>query len=188
MKRVRLDIGAVAASAEDGGSFTFFLYREGMDRCLPVPLTPPQMHSVLSNFKQLPQNGVSVHSLLAKVAQDYRIELLEVSIVKPEESECGENNGFMSELLFFDGETEVRELAGFVDGIILSRSFSSPIYISEELMEKYSTDIDSHSKDVLDREAVLKRLKEELQEAINNEEYERASEISRKIENIKNKK
>ena len=187
MKRVRLDIGAVAASPEDGGSFTFFLYREGMERCLPVPLTPPQMHSVLSNFKQLPQNTVSVHSLLAKVIQDYRIELLEVSIVKSEDVEYGENNGFMSELLFFDGETEVKELAGFVDGIILSKSFSCPIYISEELMDRYATDIDSQSKDLLDKETVLKKLKEEMQEAINNEEYERASEISRKIENIKNK-
>lgn len=54
-------------------------------------------------------------------------------------------------------------------------------------MDRYATDIDSQSKDLLDKESVLKKLKEELQEAINNEEYERASEISRKIENIKNK-
>ena len=70
MRRVRLDIGAVAASPEDGGSFTFFLYREGMDKCLPVPLTPPQMHSVLSYFKQLPDSTLSIHSLLTRVLQD----------------------------------------------------------------------------------------------------------------------
>ena len=50
MKRVRLDIGALAASAEGGGSFTFFLYREGLDKCLPVPLTPPEMHAMLSPY------------------------------------------------------------------------------------------------------------------------------------------
>lgn len=187
MKRVRLDIGAVAASAEDGGSFTFFLYREGMDKCLPVPLTPPQMHSILSYFKQLPDSELSIHSLFTRVLQDYRIELLEVSIVKSEE-EAAENNGFVSELLFFDGDKEIKELAGFVDGIILSKNFSCPIYISEQLMEQYAQRIDSQSKDLLDKEALLKKLGEELQDAINKEEYEKASELSRRMENLKKSK
>ena len=187
MKRVRLDIGAVAASAEDGGSFTFFLYREGMDKCLPVPLTPPQMHSILSYFKQLPDSALSIHSLFTRVLQDYRIELPEVSIVKSEE-EAAENNGFVSELLFFDGDKEIKELAGFVDGIILSKNFSCPIYISEQLMEQYAQRIDSQSKDLLDKEALLKKLGEELQDAINKEEYEKASELSRRMENLKKSK
>ena len=55
-------------------------------------------------------------------------------------------------------------------------------------MERYSKGIDIQSKDVLDKEALLNRLKEELQEAINNEEYEKASEISKRIESIKNNK
>ena len=193
MKRVRLDIGALAASPEDGGSFTFFLYREGMDKCLPVPLTPPQMHSVLSNFKQLPDNTISVHTLFTRTLQEFRVELLEVTIVRADQNESDgvpaqENQGFMSELLLFDGEREVRQFAGFVDGIILSRNFSCPIYISEELMEKYARSIDSQSQDVLDKETILRKLKEELQEAINNEEYERASQISKRIEKIKKQK
>ncbi len=188
MRRVRLDIGAVAASPEEGGSFTFFLYREGMDKCLPVPLTPPQMHSILSNFKQLPGSLISMQSLFAGVLQEYRIELLEVSIIKSDEEEAQENNGFVSELLFFDGDKEIRQMAGFVDGIILSKSFSCPIYISEELLERYARGIDMESKDVLDKEALLNRLKDELQEAINNEEYEKASEISKRIESIKKNK
>ncbi|MBR5857091.1 MAG: bifunctional nuclease family protein [Bacteroidales bacterium] len=186
MRRVRLDIGAVAASPEEGGSFTFFLYREGMDRCLPVPLTPPQMHSILSNFKQLPGSSISMQSLFAEVLQQYRIELLEVSIVRSEDESAQENNGFVSELLFFDGDKEIKQVAGFVDGIILSKSFSCPIYISEELLERHAKGIDVQSKDLLDKESLLNRLKEELQEAINNEEYERASEISKRIESIKN--
>lgn len=180
MKRIRLDIGALAASPQDGGSFMFFLYREGMDRCLPVPLTPPEMHAALSNFKQ-DADGVSVHSVFSGVLQQYRIELLEVMIIR-------EGDGFLSELLFFDGEREIRQVAGFVDGIILSKQFGAPIYIAEELMEKYSTGIDSYSKDVLNSEATLDKLKEALQQAINNEEYERASQISKQIEALKKNK
>jgi bifunctional DNase/RNase len=186
MRRVRLDIGAVAASPEEGGSFTFFLYREGMDRSLPVPLTPPQMHSILSNFRQIPGASISMQSLFSEVLQEYRIELLEVSIVKSYEEDAQENDGFVAELLFFDGDKEIRKIAGFVDGIILSKSFSCPIYISEELLDRYAREIDLQSKDVLDKETLLSRLKDELQQAINNEEYEKASAISKRIESIKN--
>ncbi len=179
MKRIRLDIGALAASPEDGGSFMFFLYREGMDRCLPVSLTPPEMHAVLSNFK-MDANEVSVHSVFSKVVQKYRIELLEVEIIRDDSK-----NVFFTELLFFDGESEVREIAGFIDGVILSKQFGAPIYISEELMEKYSQGMDDYSKDVLDAETLLKKLNEELVQAIDNEEYERAAEITKRIEKLK---
>ena len=36
MKRIRLDIGALTASPKEGGKFLFFLYKENMDRCLPI--------------------------------------------------------------------------------------------------------------------------------------------------------
>ncbi|MBE6227079.1 MAG: hypothetical protein E7121_08320 [Bacteroidales bacterium] len=191
MKRVRLDIGALAASAEDGGSFTFFLYREGLDKCLPVPLTPPEMHAMLSNFKQ-EREELTIQRVFSKVLQEYRVELLEVAIIRRDELadgvETGQeetDGGFLSELLLFDGEREIRQVAGFADGIILSKQFGAPIYIAEALMDKYAKGMDSYSKDVLDSEAMLKNLKEALQEAIANEEYERASQISRQIEELK---
>ncbi len=194
MKRIRLDIGALAASPQDGGSFMFFLYREGMDRCLPVSLTPPQMHAVLSNFK-VDSTDISLHGAFSRIMQQYRIELLEVSIVRddniPDEELLMEQGpekrvvgGFLAELLLFDGESEVRELVDFIDGVILSKQFGAPIYIAEELMDKYAKSIDTYSRDVLDGEALLKKLKEELQSAINNEEYERAAEISKRIEKL----
>ena len=119
------------------------------------------------------------------------MELLEVSIIANDQANGqgegteSENGVFLSELLFFDGEREIRELAGFADGIILSKQFGAPIYIAEELMEIYATGIDAFSKDVLDSEAMLKKLKEALREAIGNEEYERASQISKQIEQLR---
>ena len=186
MKRVRLDIGALAATPEDGGSFTFFLYREGLDKCLPVPLSPPEMHAMLSNFKHDGSEN-TIQKVFSKVLQEYRIELLEISIVNNEQQEEDSANRFLSELLFFDGEREIKQIAGFTDGIILSKQFGAPIYIAEELMEKYATGIDAFSKEVLDSETMLKKLKEALQDAIANEEYEKASKISKQIEKLKAK-
>ena len=101
MKRIRLDIGALTASPEDGGSFMFFLYREGMDKSLPVKLSPPDMHAVLSNFNKQEGGGTTIHTLFSSTLQQFRIELLEVTVTKE-----NDEAPFTCELLLFDGEKE----------------------------------------------------------------------------------
>ncbi|MEF9930975.1 MAG: DUF151 domain-containing protein [Bacteroidales bacterium] len=181
MKRVRLDIGALTASPEDGGSFMFFLYREGMDICLPVPLTPPDMHAVLSNFKKIPDDIISTQELFSITLKDFRIELLEVSVVRD-----SKNKDFIANLLLFDGEKEVIKEASFIDGIILAKSFACPIYISEELMQEYSTTMELFSNEVVKTESHLVKLKEQLKEAINSEDYEKATLLSKEIAKFDN--
>lgn len=176
MKRIRLDIGALSASADSGGSFMFFLYREGMDLCLPVPLTPPDMHAILSNFQKLPTDGVSVQEVFYSTLQDFRVELLEVTVIRDKEDEK-----FLTNLLFFDGEKEVLKGASFVDGLILAKNFGCPIYILEELMDKFSTTMDLFSNDIVKTESRLVRLKEDFQEAMSREDYETAAVLSREI-------
>ena len=184
MKRIRLDIGALTASPDNGGSFMFFLYREGMNKCLPVKLSPPDMHAVLANFNQ-PQQvpGITVHGLFLSTLQKYRIELLEVIVVRDEE-----NDSFATQLLFFDGEKEVMQQAGFIDGIILAKSFACPIYTDEALMDKYSSTIDIVSEKIVKKETHLQKLKEELAKAVAAEDYERAAEINKAIGELSQEK
>lgn len=176
MKRIRLDIGALTASAGDGGNFMFFLYREGMDICLPVPLTPPDMHAILSNFKKISSEAVSVQSVFYSTLQDFRIELLEVTVIRDDE-----NENFLTNLLFFDGEKEVVKGASFADGLILAKNFGCSIYISEELMDQYSTTIELFSSEIVKTESHLTRLKEQFREAISKEDYETAAILSKGI-------
>ncbi|MEG0378628.1 MAG: DUF151 domain-containing protein [Bacteroidales bacterium] len=176
MKRIRLDIGALTASASDGGNFMFFLYREGMDLCLPVPLTPPDMHAILANFQKLSSDGVSVQDVFYSTLQEFRVELLEVTVIRDEEDEK-----FLANLLFFDGEKEVLKGASFVDGLILAKNFGCPIYILEELMDKYSTTMDLFSNEIVKTESRLVRLKEEFKEAVSKEDYETAAVLSKEI-------
>ncbi len=180
MKRIRLDIGALTASPDNGGSFMFFLYREGMNKCLPVKLSPPDMHAVLANFNQ-PQMtpGITVHGVFLQVLQQYKIELLEVTVLRNDQ-----DNIFETELLLFDGEKEVKQIAGFIDGVILAKSFACPIYTDEELMEKYASTIDIVSEKIVKKEIHLQKLKEELEKAVSAEDYERAAEIKKAIEDI----
>lgn len=179
MKRVRLDIGAITASPDDGGSFMFFLYWEAMNRCLPIALTPPDMHAVLSNFKKMPEDIISVQELFSSTLKDFRIELLEVTVIRKDET-------FITQLLFFDGEKEVVKTASFIDGVIMAKNFSCAIYISEELMEKHSTTMDFFPDKAVKTESYLGKLKEQLNEAVNSEDYERAALLSKEIEKFEN--
>jgi bifunctional DNase/RNase len=178
MKRIRLDIGALTASPHDGGSFMFFLYREGMDRCLPVKLSPPDMHAVLSNFNQTQsqENGPTVHNLFVSALQQFRIELLEVTVIRDEEADA-----FACQLLLFDGEKEVQMKSGFIDGVILAKIFACPIYTDEQLMEKYASEIDIVSEKIVKKEIHLQKLREELANAIAAEDYEKAAKINKAI-------
>lgn len=179
MKRIRLDIGALTASPEDGGSFMFFLYREGMDKCLPVKLSPPDMHAVLSNFNRQDDQGGTVHNLFCNTLQQFRIELLEVIVIRDDERGC-----FACELLLFDGEKEIRQYGSFIDGVILAKQFACPIYTDEQLMEKYASAIDIVSEKIVKKEIHLQKLKEELANAISSEDYERAAQISKAIDEL----
>jgi bifunctional DNase/RNase len=110
------------------------------------------MHAVLSNFNQQePHHTPTVHNLFVSTLQQFRIELLEVTVTRDDEHDC-----FACELLMFDGEKEVRRTSGFIDGVILAKIFACPIYTNEELMEKYASgfhvkaDTTSQEKNLLD--------------------------------------
>lgn len=181
-KRIKLDIGAITASPKEGGNFVFFLYRSGMDKCLAVPLTPPDMHAVLANFKQLSDEGIQIHNVFANVLREYRIEVLEIVIVKE-----SEKSDFSSELLLFDGEKEFKTKAGFADGIIMAKIFGSPIYATSDLMEKYATVPDEVHKGIFNNGSIEQKLKMQLEEAVKAEDYEKAEKINNKINFLKNK-
>jgi bifunctional DNase/RNase len=123
--------------------------------------------------------GITVHGVFQSVLQQYRIELLEVTVIRNDGNEA-----FETELLLFDGEKEVKQIAGFIDGVILAKSFACPIYTDEALMEKYASTIDIVSEKIVKKEIHLQKLKEELEKAVTAEDYERAAEIKKAIEDI----
>lgn len=176
MRRIRLDIGALTASPENGGSFMFFLYREGMNKCLPVKLTPPDMHAVLSNFNNNTKPESTIHAVFVNSLREFRIEMLEMLVTRDEQEGV-----FTAELLLFDGEREIRKSCGFIDGVIMAKVCACPIYIDEQMMEKYSTTIDIVSEKIVKKEIHLQKLKEELANAVAAEDYERAAQINKAI-------
>lgn len=178
-ERIRLNIGALTTSKIDGGSFMFILYRETMDRSLSVTLSPAETHAVLSNFSNSTKDDTT-HTLLFSILNSYRIELLDVDIIRD-----NEKDGFLSEIHLFDGEKNLQIATTFIDGVILAKKFACPIYIMEDVWNKFSTKVNKLTKGANEVERSLELLKNELATAIENEEYERAAKINKIIGKIK---
>ena len=182
-KRIRLTLGALTTSPQESGSFAFFLYQDRSDRCIVISLTPPQMHAMFVNLKDDANSEFEVHSVFERVLREYRIELLEIEIVKREGA-----NEFMSEILLFDGEREVKKQIAIVDGIILAKKFDAPLYISSKLMDECSVTVNTPYNIQLKGEEKKDRLAHLLElfnYAIDREDYERASVINCEIEALK---
>ena len=68
--------------------------------------------------------------------------------------------------------------------MILAKAFACPIYIDEELMERFSSQIDLVSEKIVKKEIHMQKLKEELSNAIAAEDYERAAKIKKAMEEL----
>jgi len=175
-QKIKLDIGALTASERDGGNFVFFLYKAGIDKCIAVPLAPPEMHAVLSNFNKIDGDAVSIQNVFANVLKEYGIELLEVNITKEKQEK------FSADILLSDGNKRILQRCSFADGVIMAKVCGCPIYATNELMEKYAIDGNSIKSEFIASDIILKQLKSELANAVEVEDYEKAAFLSKKID------
>jgi len=128
-------------------------------------------------------------------AKSFGIELLEVSIYRLEEGV------FYSNLLCFDGEKEVTIDARTSDAIALALRFKCPIFTTDDIIEKAGIVLDpeeddpnkivpptpapSHNPKSAEtnayRNLALNELEALLDEAIRNEDYEKAAQVKAEI-------
>ena len=185
-KRIRLTVGALTATPQDGGKFTFFLCQEEGNKCIVISLDPPQMHTMLLNFKESERGeSFTIHSVFEKILKSYRIELMEISVAHDDAI-----NEFYADLLFYDGEKEVKERLSVADGIILAKKFAAPLYISEFLMDKWGIKMDLPEMEIMKKEMAdeIELLEESLKRAVDEENYEKAAVINREIEKLRKSK
>ncbi len=187
MKKVRLDVGALASVNGKNNNFIFFLCEKESDVGIPIELSPNQIYTVLTNFDKVPEKSITSQQLITNILGCFNIELLEVEIIRDREA-----NIFVSKLLLFNGDKEVVDVASAVDGAILAKKFEAPIYISDEELKEFAVDIsvfaNNEKAENIGLLEDLNILERQLKEAIDNEEYERAAIIKEELNkrNIKN--
>lgn len=186
MQKIRLNILGLSVSQTQSGAYALVLAEENGERRIPIIIGPVEAQAIAIQLEGLKPPRPLTHDLFKNMALAFDIALLEVTIYKLEEGI------FYSELLCEMEGKEVRIDSRTSDAVALALRFRCPIYTTEEILKKSGIvldleDEDSPVRNVQDNEHSTEpdkstysqysasELNEMINEAIQNEDYEKAS-------------
>lgn len=197
MERVKLEVLGLSYSQTQAGAYALILAVENSEQRIPIIIGGFEAQSIAIQLENLVPPRPLTHDLMFEFAKSYGILLKEVLIYKLEE-------GVFYSSLYFDngGKTKIID-ARTSDAVALALRFNVPIFTTKDIVEKAGIII-KLSKEKEEGESVnevktesskkqydkdisklnVKELEDLMQQAIENEDYERASfirdEINRK--------
>ncbi|MCF6364673.1 MAG: bifunctional nuclease family protein [Bacteroidales bacterium] len=194
MKKIRLKIAGLSYSQTRHGAYALILEEEDGNRRLPVIIGTSEAQSIAIQLEGLKPFRPLTHDLFVNMANSFRIEVVEVNIVKLEEGI------FYSEIICKKEHTKIKIDSRTSDAIAIALRFHAPIFVKESIIDKAGMMINEDiqktssepSKDKSDEKRDYKslsdkELKKMMQEAINNEDYETASKIRDELKKRKEK-
>lgn len=194
MQKIKLNILGLSVSQTQSGAYALVLAEEGGDRRLPIIIGPVEAQAIAIQLEGLKPPRPLTHDLIKNLAIAFDIALLEVVIHKLEEGI------FFSELLLEMEGKEVRVDSRTSDAVALAIRFRCPIYTSEDILHKAGIVLDiseeQSAREHFDERHLglgksiyenytLTDLENLLGEAIQNEDYEKASLIRDEIKRRK---
>jgi uncharacterized protein len=192
MGKVKLNVLGISYSQTQSGAYALVLSEEEGKRRIPIIIGGFEAQSIAIQIEGLTPPRPLTHDLFLNFAKSYSVELIEVQIYKLEEGV------FFSKLHCDNGKKEVYIDARTSDAIALALRFKCPIYTTEEIIEKAGIilEFDGNEEEVekvpppekkenydssLFGKMSLSELKTILDEAVLNEDYEKASKIRDEI-------
>jgi bifunctional DNase/RNase len=193
MGKVKLNVLGISYSQTQSGAYALVLSEEDGKRRIPIIIGGFEAQSIAIQIEGLTPPRPLTHDLFLNFAKSFNIEILEVQIYKLEEGV------FFSKLHCDNGKKEVYIDARTSDAIALALRFKCPIYTSEEIIEKAGIILEFDGTDEEIEKAAasaekkekydstlfgkmsLSELKTILDEAVLNEDYEKASKIRDEI-------
>lgn len=194
MKKIRLEIIGLSYSQTQTGAYALVLCEEGGNRRLPIIIGGFEAQAIAIELEKMTPSRPLTHDLFKSFANSFNIDVQEVIIYNMVEGI------FYAKLICNDGEQAVEIDARTSDAIALAVRFNCPIYTYEFIlsssgivMEETNEDGDEQSEKVVTTPESLSvaggefsgisldELKELLNTAIDEENYERASRIRDEI-------
>ncbi len=195
MQKIRLNILGLSVSQTQSGAYALVLSEEIGDRRIPIIIGPVEAQAIAIQLEGLKPPRPLTHDLIKNIALAFEIALLEVTIYKLEEGI------FYSELLCEMNGKEIRVDSRTSDAVALALRFKCPIYTTEDILSKAGIVLEPEDKDLPDPATLepkaeptgsspfahytMQELEEMLNEAVQNEDYEKASVIRDEIHNRK---
>ena len=197
MQKIRLNILGLSVSQTQSGAYALVLAEENGERRIPIIIGPVEAQAIAIQLEGLKPPRPLTHDLIKNMAMAFDIALLEVTIYKLEEGI------FYSELLCEMNGKEINIDSRTSDAVALALRFRCPIYTTEEILKKSGIILDLENEDSPVRnmsnnddfgeadvstyaQYSAKELNEMINDAIQHEDYEKASIIRDEL--IKRKK
>lgn len=204
MSKIRLNVLGISYSQTQTGAYALVLAEEAGKRRIPIIVGGFEAQAIAIQLEGLKPPRPLTHDLFLNFSKTFKIDLIEVTVYKLEEGV------FFSKLTCDDGKNIVEIDARTSDAIALALRFKCPIFTTEEIMQRAGIILDfdkeaakkpapkseSKEQDIKvenkpQREELksirMQELKSMLDDAIKDENYERASLIRDEINRRKKK-
>lgn len=198
MDKVKLSVLGLSYSETQSGAYALVLAEEEGERRIPIIIGAFEAQAIAIELEGLKPPRPLTHDLFLHLANSFKIKLKEVNIFKLEEGV------FYSNLILIYEKSETIIDSRTSDAIALALRFKCPIYTTKEVIDKsgiiieFSKDSENDkdlSNDIQFNKSneklksgksifskyTLKELETMLQDAISNEDYEKASSIRDEI-------
>jgi uncharacterized protein len=191
MDKIKLNVLGISYSQTQSGAYALVLTEEEGDRRIPIIVGGFEAQSIAIQLEGLHPPRPLTHDLFLSFSKSFSIKLLEVNIYKLEEGV------FYSKLTCDNSKKKIEIDARTSDAIALALRFKCPIYTTEDIMNRSGIVIDfdkdpkssspgAEKKHETKKKSTLgnydlDELNKMLEEAVMNEDYEKASEIRDEI-------
>ncbi len=194
MEKIKLEILGLSPSSSQTGSFALVLGEEYGPRRLPIIIGMFEAQAIAIEIEKIEPNRPMTHDLFKSFARTFQYTVTEISITDIKEGV------FFAKIHCSDGIKEVSIDARPSDAIAIGLRFNVPIYTSEHVLSEAGISVNEthRSEEELEqptgtnaskksfgeklRDNPLEELNKMLQEALDNEEYEKAAKIRDEIE------
>ncbi len=198
MEKIRLEILGLSSSQSQVGSFALVLGETDGHRRLPIIIGGFEAQAIALEIENIKPNRPMTHDLILSITQSFEIGLQEVVI-----SDLREGVFYSKLVMFIDGDMKEID-ARPSDAIAVAVRYKAPIYTYEHILREAGIVIkDSDSPGSSEPAAVveeaaeeqpasaaagkaqmIKKLTQQIEEAIAREDYERAAKLRDQINKL----
>lgn len=180
MTYVEVHLLQISSSHAQTDSCVLALGREGMDSAVPIVIGLMEAHSIVISCQSDPLKRPSTHLLLQNVLDELGIELTHVSIDRFEEGV------FYASLHLSDGFNKKVVDSRTSDAVTLAILHKAPIMMSLDVWNDTSAPCEAFGiKKGIEEENDLEELQRQLRQCEEEEDYERAEQLLKKINALK---
>jgi bifunctional DNase/RNase len=188
MNKVFLNVLGISYSQTQSGAYALILGEEKGNRRIPIIIGGFEAQAIAIQLEGLKPPRPLTHDLFFTFATEYNIMVESVYIFRLEEGI------FYSKLICNNGISQVEMDARTSDAIALALRFQCPIYTTEEIISRAGIIFENdpkqnqRAKDTSPKDLSsqpVSELENLLNEAVQNEDYERASKIRDEIKRKK---